>query len=275
MLDNIDTAQILDLLKFSINWLDSHSSKFNEKDHKYIEVIHSRLETKISFLRALNSSSAVDSIKDLEYIINKENLIFDFGKEMDIFFSISVQAKLSTTMPPRPIMILPMDIAFNDFKDICQDFRRILLLSITDPSILTPSNILNFLKYFRAKKPPSCIFIRTMLQSLFFSNNNMILNKYPVHQFVMDSISEIYSTKELFNVINESDETHNDSKYCIFNSINNFIRTATPIYINIYRIMCHNLSRQHRNFCKLILDLEFLQTEARNIRQWFFKKVIL
>ncbi|KTW28105.1 hypothetical protein T552_01966 [Pneumocystis carinii B80] len=265
LLDNIDTVQILDLLEFSISWLDSHSSEFEEKDHKYIEVIRSRLETKISFLRALNSSSAVETIKDLEYLINKENLIFDFGKEMDIFFSISVQAKLSTTMPPRPIMILPMDIVFNDFKHLCEDFRGILLLSIANPSTLTPSNILNFFRYFRAKKPTSGIFVRTMLQTLFFSNNNMILNKYPIHQFIMDSISEIYSTKELFNVINESNETYDDSTYCIFNSINNFIKTATPVYINIFRTMCHNLSRQHQNFCKLILDLEFLQTEAENI----------
>ncbi|KAG5518505.1 hypothetical protein PMAC_002901 [Pneumocystis sp. 'macacae'] len=280
LLEHIDTIHALKLLEFSIYWLDNHSNKFQKKDQEYLKAILLRLKIRVAFLHALSSSSEIDAINNLEYIvniINKDISIFDFGDEIDVFFSTSIQAKLSTTMPPRPIVIFPIDVAFNNFEDICRDFRKILLLSIEKISFLTPLNILNFFRYFRTKKPNPSPFIRIMLQSLFFSNN-MILNKFSLDQFIIDSISEIYSpAKKLFTILNQLCETYNDSKHCIFNSVNNFIKTASIVYVNVFRIMCHNPSRQRRNFCKLVLDLESLQTEAENIdiqlQSYFLKEL--
>ncbi|CCJ31245.1 unnamed protein product [Pneumocystis jirovecii] len=279
LLEHIDTIHALKLLEFSISWLDNHNDKFQKKEQEYIKAILLRLKIRLAFLRTLDSSSEIDAIDNLEYIVNiisKDISVLDFGNEMDIFFSTSIQARLSTTMPPRPIMIFPIDVAFNNFEDICRDFRKILLLSTEKVSSLTPLNILNFFRYFRTKKPNSSPFIRIMLQSIFFSNN-MILNKFPVDQFIIDSISEIYSpAKQLFAVLNQLYEIYNDLKHSIFGSVNNFIKTASIIYVNIFRIMCHNPSRQRRNFCKLVLDLESLQEEAENIdiqlQSYFFKE---
>ncbi|KAG4304685.1 hypothetical protein PORY_001738 [Pneumocystis oryctolagi] len=279
LLEYIDVAQSLDLLKFSISWLNDHSHEFNEKDQNYIKAIELRLKIKKKFLCALDSPFNVDVINDLEHIINiinKSISIIDFNDEIDVFFSTSIQARLSTTMPPRPIMILPVNIAYNNFENICKDFRKILLLKTEKISSLTPLNILvNFFKYFRAKRHYSIPFIRITLYSLFYSDN-MILDKIPIDQFIMDSISEIYfPAKELFNILSGLYETYDGSKYLVFDSLNNFIKAAGIIYLNIFRIMCHNLSRQRQNFCKLILDLESLQEEAENIDvqlQFYFSK---
>lgn len=74
-------------------------------------------------------------------------------------------------------------------------------------------------------------------------------------------------------------------KFKIGQSVKSFLDRATPVshprldiadvqmYMDLFRIKCHNKSRQRRNLAKLVQDWEILQLEVSSLHDSVFNKV--
>ena len=125
LLSGIASAQILSLLEEASTWLD---------DCKYTvaSALKQRLQFRTALLRALasdHSSLNDDSTRHWDTCAGLLSKIKDssrMGKPVCESFSIKVQRKLASTVPPRPIVEQKFEDALHYIERLCKDAKDIL-----------------------------------------------------------------------------------------------------------------------------------------------------
>jgi N-alpha-acetyltransferase 35, NatC auxiliary subunit len=126
--------------------------------------LDTRLELRLAFLRALELSSLVnanpDSLKmpwlQLQGLLELVKQHHGLGQSMPEAFSVKLQRRLASTMPPRPIVQLSFEDTYGHFKRVFQDGTDALdVLKYSDTqSLLVRSS--HLLTCFSALCPNAC-----------------------------------------------------------------------------------------------------------------------
>ena len=122
LLSNIGNDQILDTLNGALACLEEQSSSLRSSLYRSITA---RLELRIEMLQAFSSNhpkaDLFDRIQDLIEIVRSSA---DTGVSVKTAFSEKVQRRLASTAPPKPVIEIGTDQAFERLKQICSDIRE-------------------------------------------------------------------------------------------------------------------------------------------------------
>ncbi|OAA43854.1 Mak10 subunit, NatC N(alpha)-terminal acetyltransferase [Metarhizium rileyi] len=179
-----------------------------------------------------------------------------FAKPVEDAFSTKLQRKLASTMPPRPIVQLKFDEAFEHLSRLLKDGLEVIsVLNFTDSQCL------------QAKKPQPMVYVRTLLQAFIF-NAMDILGTMSLRQLLDGDFSIItLAASPLLDRDNDEIEAVHDPRFVMSQQMELFRQKAAQPFLDILRTACQNRCRVRRTLCHLIRDWENLQFDAEDIDQ--------
>lgn len=125
MLSDVDPEEIQAVVSEAIAWLEKNESGIS---NELRAALLDRLTFRREFLSALEV--AVDcperkSIRHLEASLRQVELInksSKLGKSVEDAFSLKIQRRLASTVPPRPMVRIKSEDAIEHMNRFCQDF---------------------------------------------------------------------------------------------------------------------------------------------------------
>ncbi|KAJ5171931.1 hypothetical protein N7492_004524 [Penicillium capsulatum] len=123
LLSAFDPSHFYRLLDQAVAWVDAQK----EMDEKLRDALRCRLLFRRSFLSALDQDlevietrSTEDFASSLSHLVTLSETT-GLGKLVPAAFSMKIQRKLASTVPPRPIVHIDYENAIAHAKRICQD----------------------------------------------------------------------------------------------------------------------------------------------------------
>ncbi|KAI6781851.1 N-alpha-acetyltransferase 35 [Emericellopsis cladophorae] len=183
------------------------------------------------------------------------------SKQVDESFSVKLQRKLASTVPPRPIVKLSFENAFGHldrlFKDGCE---LINVLSYTNSQCLQ-----TFLRHFQAKKPQPLVYVRTLLQTFLFDAMEM-LGGMSIRMIMDDDLAIVsLPASPYLDRANDDIEVLHDPRFIISQQMEAFRKRAAEPFLDIFRTFCQNRCRVRRTLCHNIERWDQLQADAEQL----------
>ncbi|KAJ5861262.1 uncharacterized protein N7529_008572 [Penicillium soppii] len=263
LLSAFDISHFHHLLDQATAWL----AETADIDEKLKDAIRCRLVFRHEFLSALD--------QDLEILENRSTQNFEscvsqlgpltesvsLGKPVPEAFSLKIQRKLASTVPPRPMVQITSDDALAHLKRLCQD--AIDMQQMLD--YRGPSNFKTAVWTLLSRKPQPSIYIRCLLQALIVSNMT-ILGAVPVKQFLYDELAELVLPANILLEANTDEvEMPSDPRFQIAQKMEGFLKRFSQPFVDTVRCACLNRCRIRRTLCHTIVDWDNLQMEAEEL----------
>ncbi|KAH8878984.1 Mak10 subunit [Thozetella sp. PMI_491] len=267
LLENIDHNDIRDEILEARRMLGSIQHKISDE---LSNALSYRLEFRTAFLRAIELSelrSEPESLKlpwrQMQVVWDQIKLGHDLGVPVPEAFSTKIQRRLASTVPPRPIVQLSFDEAWDHFKKLVDDAIEVLdVLYYSDSQ-----SLMTFVLTFQAKKPQPLVYIRTLLQSFLF-RDMIILGHLSIRQVMDDDLAiTVLPGSRLLDPSNDAVEAPHDPRFAMAHQMEIFRQRAAQSYFDILRAFCQNRCRVRRTLCHSIQDWETVQVDAEEIDQ--------
>ncbi|KAI9787352.1 MAG: hypothetical protein M1816_007638 [Peltula sp. TS41687] len=262
LLSKLREQEVMDLLNVAIS-----CAQDMEAIGKARPALIDRLSFRKSFLTALiddhqteqeRSSQAWSECAELLPLIYKTEHI---GKAVPDSFSVKIQRKLPSTVPPRPMVKISFESAFSHLKRLCQDGKDVW--NVLDYHGV--NDLVTFVWTFQSRKPQPSVYIRAILQSLLFEDMK-ILRRKSIQQVIYDDLAEtVLPADLLIDPQNHEIEVVHDPRFEIAKRMNHFVLKARDTFLELFRCICQNRSRIRRTLCHSIYDWDNVQLEAEEI----------
>lgn len=96
--------------------------------------------------------------------------------------------------------------------------------------------------------------------------DDTVLSKESCDSFLMSCMIEICQPQPEYYLDKNPQSLHpNSQKFKVQQLIQTFLDKSTPLFMDLFRIKCHNRSRQRRNLSKLVQEWESLQLDVFSI----------
>ncbi|KAJ5823852.1 NatC N(alpha)-terminal acetyltransferase Mak10 subunit [Penicillium robsamsonii] len=251
------------LLDQAVAWVAEQT----DIDQKLKDAIHCRLVFRHEFLSALDQDLEVletRSTKNFSSCIAQLQPLSEtvaLGRPVPDAFSLKIQRKLASTVPPRPMVNINSDDALAHLKRLCQD--AIDMQQMLDYT--GPSNFKTAVWTFLSRKPQPSIYIRCLLQALIVSNMT-ILGAIPVKDFLYDELAELVLPANILLEANTDEvEVPSDPRFQIAQKMDGFMKRFAQPFVDTVRCACLNRCRIRRTLCHTLIDWDNLQMEAEEI----------
>ncbi|KAG9231003.1 amino-acid N-acetyltransferas-like protein subunit Mak10 [Amylocarpus encephaloides] len=264
LLENIHVDDVLQLLLDTLERLSSTTNISGELK----AALRCRLEFREAFLKTAEEAetrTSMQNIKDrwlaLQILLPDLKSSTSLGKPFPTSFSAKLQRKLASTVPPRPIVELSWDTAYEHLERLCRDgsVAAEVLKYYDSHSLMT------FVLLFQARKPQPSVYIRTLLQHYIFGDM-VILGSMSVRQVLDDDLaSTVLPAHKLLDRNNDEIEHPSDPRFNMANQMEVFRARAAGSYLDILRTICQNRCRIRRTLCRLVADWEVLQLDAEEL----------
>ncbi|KAI4253463.1 MAG: hypothetical protein LQ352_003678 [Teloschistes flavicans] len=176
-------------------------------------------------------------------------------------FTIKIQRRMASSVPPRPMVEIDFEDAHTFLKHLCRDAADVYNVIEYHGS----SNILNFAYIFQSRKPQPSIYIRCLLQSLIF-HDMKILGSVTITKLIFDDLEELTLPADvLLDPANGDVEAPHDPRFQIAQAMREHVLRIGDPFLDMFRALCMNRSRMRRMLCHLIVDWENVQLEAENL----------
>ncbi|KAK0113641.1 hypothetical protein ONS95_013887 [Cadophora gregata] len=263
LLEEIDHEAIVGFLAETIDLI---------AEAKHIEpVLRKSLECRLKFrLQFLQAVEAADSRtsenpkqlwSDLLAFVPDLKSTLPFGKPFPSSFSIKIQRKLASTVPPRPIVEVGQDTAFEHLERLCLDAS----VAVEVLKYYDSHSLLNFVFLFQARKPQPSVYVRTLLQHYIFAEM-VILGAFSIRHVLDDDLaSTVLPSDQLLDRLNDEIEVPHDPRHHMAARMEIFRSRAAGSYLDIMRTICQNRCRIRRTFCHTIVDWDNLQMDAEEL----------
>ncbi|KAI9815701.1 MAG: hypothetical protein M1827_002097 [Pycnora praestabilis] len=264
LLTDFPEPEITRQLDQALDWL-------NGEEHSVGEEVKAALRCRLDFRKSFLTAMA----KDIDVIEDRSNPMWDrctallpsieesspLGKPVDESFSVKVQRKLASTVPPRPIVNITFDDASKHLKRLCQDGKD--LIQVLDYQGV--KNVLTYVWAFQSRKPQPSVYIRALLQSVLFSEMRF-LGTMSLKQVLFDDLAEIVLPAGfLLEAHNSEIEVPSDPRFQIAAKMDQFVARAGQSYLDVFRAVCQNRTRTRRTLCHTIEDWDNLQLDVEEI----------
>ncbi|KAF8245835.1 Mak10-domain-containing protein [Wilcoxina mikolae CBS 423.85] len=264
LLQIVEYKDVDALIDSGLEWLSENKASFSAE-------IHTALRNRLLLRKAL----LIDFSKEGESYHNgakpgwteslgliaeveKDHVL---GKDVPNAWSLSVQRKLASSVPPRPLVELPFVEATTTLKQLCTETRDIF--KILDYAGAT--NTMTYFLNFGARRPPPLPFTRSLIQTLFFKDMKVV-GKLPVKCILFDDLKELCNpAEELLDPRNSEVEAPQSPAFQIARRMDWFVERVGRAYTDLYRNLCQNRARIRRILCKSVADWDSLQVEAEEI----------
>lgn len=202
-------------------------------DPKLREALRDRLQFRYEFLSAMDQDMNIlesRSTDNFATCLTKLKSIKDsvpLGKEVPESFSLKIQRKLASTVPPRPIVKISHENAFAHSKRLCQDV--IDLEQMLD--YRGPGNFKTSVWTLLSRKPQPSVYIRCLVQALAI-NDLTILGSISIKQLIFDDIAELVLPSSILLEANTDDvELPSDPRFQIARNMNAFVTRFSQVVI--------------------------------------------
>ncbi|PWW74816.1 Mak10-domain-containing protein [Tuber magnatum] len=264
LLEEVKSEEIVALLEGALSWLEGTGNSYPEEIR---DAFRYRLLLRKSLVLVFSSESKEWSPEatdlwdtSLEHVKRVEETS-GVGRAVPAAFSISVQRKLASQVPPRAMVNYPFKDAISDLKKFCVEGKDILKILNFEGS----TNLVNYFLSFMTRRPSPSPYIRSLLQSVFFGQVENP-GKLPIKQLLYDNLKELcYPAGILLDPQNDLVEAPQDPRFEITKRMNWFIERAGKSFLELFRNICQNRSRLRRTLCHSILDWDSLQVEAEEV----------
>lgn len=235
-------------------------------DRPFRDALLSRLELRKMLLSAVQLDGCLDHQRaglwegclEILPVLSQTNKL---GVRSENSFSIKIQRKLASSVPPRPIVNISFDEALARLSGICQNGRdayRIL-------DCHSGTHLMTFVLTYQFRKPHPFIYIRCLLQSLIFSEMR-VLGTISLKQLLFDDFEELVLPADiLVDPANYDIEAPQDPRFQISKTMDAFVTKAADCFLNLSRNLCMNRSRLRRILCRDAVEWENLQFDAEGI----------
>ncbi|KAL9124316.1 MAG: hypothetical protein Q9217_006342 [Psora testacea] len=259
LLTDFALAEIQDILYEAIKFIERD---LQSKNDTLKEALQARLSLRQLLLHATNVDGIVYNHKDRYHFwdqclplipgIVKTNTLALSTRDS---YSIKVQRRLATTTPPRPIVQTNFAEAIEFLERMCLGGRDVYQAM----NYHGPINLQNFVWAFQSRTPQPPVYIRSLLQSLIWSDMK-VLGKTSFKQLIFDDLEEtVLAASILTDPENDQVEAPHHARFKISQEMDEFA------FLDIYVTLCMNRSRLRRMLSHLVLEWETIQLEAENI----------
>ncbi|ORY73889.1 Mak10 subunit, NatC N-terminal acetyltransferase-domain-containing protein [Protomyces lactucae-debilis] len=175
-------------------------------------------------------------------------------------FNPTIQRRFASTTPPRPIVTMSVEAAVDLLKRLCADMAPLKVIS--SDARHSPAVMHAYFEVLRCRELPYLPLTRSLMQRHFQESPG--LKALPEQErYLINAVQELSGKRpEYFDASLARVEQPSDKRFKIHQLITMLLQRATPPILDLYRIYWHNPSRQRRNLCKVLLDLDVLQGEA-------------
>ncbi|KAJ5815721.1 NatC N(alpha)-terminal acetyltransferase Mak10 subunit [Penicillium riverlandense] len=263
LLSVFDPSNFEQLLDQAIDWIDKEA----EMEEKLRDAIRCRLVFRREFLLALDQDlDVLESRSTVNFVscVSQLQLLTEtvcLGKSVPEAFSLKIQRKLASTVPPRPIVHISHEDALAHLKRLCQD--AIDMQHMLDYH--GPSNFKTAVWTLLSRKPQASVYIRCLLQALIISDMT-ILGAVSVKQFLYDDIAElVLPSSILLQASTDEVELPSDPRFQIAQHMEGFVKRFAQPFVDTVRCACLNRCRIRRTLCHTVVDWDNLQMEAEEL----------
>ncbi|CAG8984186.1 hypothetical protein HYALB_00004169 [Hymenoscyphus albidus] len=264
LLENIGKDEILQLLGDT----EEQLSGSTEMSTEIKDALICRVSFRKKFLMAVedvNSRDSMESIKEhwsgLQTLLPTLKSSATLGKPVPGTFSVKIQRKLASTVPPRPIVEISWEATCEHLERLCRDgsIAAEVLKYYDSHSLMT------FVSLFQARKPQPSVYVRTLLQHYIFADM-IILGSISIRQVLDDDLSStVLPANILLDRGNDEVEVPTDPRFMMAAQMESFRSQAARSYLDILRTICQNRCRIRRTLCRLVADWEVLQHDAEEM----------
>ncbi|KKA28988.1 hypothetical protein TD95_004624 [Thielaviopsis punctulata] len=234
------------------------------------EALDSRLAFRLCFLQAIESTQERGESKLIKSIWTSGVPLIDsiakshsLAEDMPQAFSETLQQRLSTSMPPRPIVDIGFDAGIKYLRQMFKD-------SLKAADVLTysdPVTVQNFVIAFQSKRPTPLVYARAILQRYLFKDM-VVLGDISIRKLIDDDLAlTVLPPSILLDPMNDYYEDPQDPRFQITQEMEAFRMRVAQCYLDIYRSLCQNRCRVRRTLFHVVRDWDFLEFEAEKFDQ--------
>ncbi|KAK5043579.1 hypothetical protein LTR84_011386 [Exophiala bonariae] len=231
------------------------------------DALKARLDVRHFFLSMLQScengtppevKSSEEVISLIDCIQNSSSLGTAFSTEA---FTLKLQRRFASSVPPRPMVVTPKDESFRFFKQLVTDATR----SFEVLSITCSVDLLVAYQSFMCQDPQPSVYVRALLQS-FLAIQNSILGRYSLKQFISQDLQLlVLPNTALVTEHSDTTLTLSEEQLQTLSEFEYFIGRYGQSYLNLFRTFCLNPSRVRRTLCHAALEWDQIQAEAEEL----------
>lgn len=185
----------------------------------------------------------------------------DLGKPLPDAFSLKLQRKLASSVPPRPMVSTQRSEALEFFERLLKDVSGAFeLLSVNFSGDITTA-----FWTLMSQVPQPSVYVRALVQS-FLHIHGRILGRVLDHECIIEDLRQLTLPATLvLDPANKVVENPNDNRFRISSQINQFVIRISPSFINLFRSFCQNRCRIRRILCHGALEWDSIQADAEEI----------
>ncbi|KAI4096133.1 MAG: hypothetical protein LQ344_001196 [Seirophora lacunosa] len=263
LLDDFDASDMQQLIDEALSFAEGKSA-WDDGLRKAISV---RLTLRRRLLIAMGSDLSPDKDAQIRCWKHCSELLPALietrvvSKPVKAAFSIKIQRRLASSVPPRPMVEATFDKTHAFLANLCRDAADVYRVLDYHGS----SNILNFAYTFQSRKPEPSIYVRCLLQSLIF-HDMKVLGSVTITKAVHDDLEELVLPADiLLDSANGDVEAPHDPRFQMAKEMRAFMVRVGDPFLDMFRAVCMNRPRMRRMLCHLVSDWESVQLEAENL----------
>lgn len=262
LLHEFAVEEVLTLLQKAHRWLQDSDTPSDFKD-----ALASRTRWRISFLQLLQdctlgkrpSSSALEEIHAL---INVIETSAGMGQPTaNVSFTLKIQRRLASSVPPRPMVVVEPEKAFQFFRQITTNITSAFEML----DISCSNDLLVAYQTFMAQAAQPAVYVRALLQS-FLTINNSMLGRYNMKDFISEDIRCLVLPRGLLpDLAGDMVDIPTDQQIEHSSQLDLFVNRCAQSFLNLFRTFCLNRCRVRRTLCHATIEWDQIQAEAEEL----------
>ncbi|KAH1307433.1 hypothetical protein KXV31_005665 [Aspergillus fumigatus] len=264
LLSQFDVTHFQNLLDEAVSWTEG---TVDALDQNLRDAITSRLSFRREFLLALAHDADILQNKSTGYFasclsqLSSLTKSVSLGKPVPDAFSVKIQRRLASTVPPRPMVKISFENALAHLRRLCQD--AIDLQELVEYG--GPYNFKVAVWTLLSRKPQPSVYIRSLTQTFILSNMT-VLGKVSLKGLLYDELSEfVLASSVLLDANMDNTEVPSDPRFQIAQRMDAFVKRFAQPFVDTFRSACLNRCRIRRTLCHTIIDWDNLQMEAEEL----------
>ncbi|KAI8072180.1 Mak10 subunit, NatC N-terminal acetyltransferase-domain-containing protein [Gilbertella persicaria] len=250
----------------------NHLLNNKHKEKSSLEALLNRIEIRKSFLLSLiylsqqEGSHLPQAKKELETIMKLlDKVDLSLAQDVPEAFDPNISRKLTTQTPPRPVELATESESFKEYGLLIKRLRSIC--DVVDFTSVT--SLMNYFLAFASQVPYPDAFTRSKLNTLFF-HNQRIFGTLPVPTLMIRSIREMVQPPSWWLSSSKIPPAINPAEFLnAHDTLKSFLDRVAMVFVEFFKINCHNRSRQQRMLRKVVSEWEILQEEAAGVDEIF------
>ncbi|EXJ91455.1 hypothetical protein A1O3_00003 [Capronia epimyces CBS 606.96] len=262
LLHDFPVDEVLVMLQNARIWLHDSSLPAGLKD-----ALKARLDLRQSLLGlfqscALGDRSTIEHLdRSIAYIKMVESSAILGRATANEAFTLKIQRKLASSVPPRPMVAIERPKAFDFLRQLITEST--IAFQVFD--ITASGDLLVAYQTFMAQSPQPAIYVRALLQS-FLTCHDAVLGKFAVKDFIAQDIQSL--VRPIVPLLDHGvglDDTATDAKFHFCSRLDSFMNRCGHSFLNLFRTFCLNRCRVRRTLCHAALEWDQIQAEAEEM----------